>query len=244
MTPASDLGRVAWRYPAPLVPGRLIRRYKRFLADVELEDGRVVTAHCANSGSMLGCQDPGSAVYLSHHPEPGRRTAYTWEMIRVPAGWVGINTGLPNRLVAEAARQCALPPFADATEVRTEVRTSPHTRLDLLVERASGPLYVEVKNVTLVQGDLALFPDAVTTRGAKHLDELMALAGRGLGAAMVYLVQHPAARAMAPARQIDPHYAERLAAALAAGVQAWVVQAAVSPKDVRLERLLPLKLNS
>ncbi|MFH1058442.1 MAG: DNA/RNA nuclease SfsA [Pseudomonadota bacterium] len=243
MTPAPALGRVAWRYPAPLIPGRLIRRYQRFLADVELADGRVVVAHCPNSGSMLGCQEAGAAVYLSHHPEPGRRTAYTWEMIRVAAGWVGVNTGPPNRLVAEAARQRALPPFSDATGVRPEVRTGPHTRLDLLVERQRGPLYVEVKNVTLVQGDLALFPDAVTARGAKHLDELMALAGRGLGAAMVYLVQHPAAKALAPAREIDPHYARRLAAALAAGVQAWVVQAAVSPELIRLERLLPLTLN-
>lgn len=240
MKTARGLGRVAWRHPAPLIPGRLIRRYKRFLAEVELEDGRVVTAHCPNSGAMLGCQEPGAAVRLSHHPQPGRRTAHTWEMIRVAAGWVGINTGLPNRLVAEAARMRALPPFADALAVRPEVRLGPGVRLDLLVERVSGPLYVEVKNVTLVQDGLALFPDAVTARGAKHLLELTALAGRGVGAAMVYLVQHPAARALAPARAIDPRYAELLAAALAAGVQAWVVQAAVSPAGVRLRRLLPL----
>lgn len=242
--PGRDLGRVAWRYPAPLIPGRLIRRYKRFLADVALDDGRVVLAHCPNSGSMLGCQEAGAPVYLSHHPEPGRRTAYTWEMIRAPEGWVGINTALPNRLVAEAARLRALPPFCDATEVRQEVPLGPGTRLDLLVQRRRGPLYVEVKNVTLVQDGLARFPDAVTQRGAKHLRELMALAGRGVGAAMVYVVQHPAAKALAPARAIDPAYAEHLAAALAAGVEAWVVQAGVSPAEVRLERLLPLEVDA
>lgn len=229
-------------FDPPLVPGRLVRRFKRFLAEVDLEDGQRVLAHCPNSGSMLGCLEDGAPVYLSPSPAPGRRTAYTWEMIHIAGGWVGINTGLPNRLVALAAQMRALPPFRDAIEVRREVKISAHTRLDLLVQRASGPLYVEVKNVTLVQGGRALFPDAVTSRGAKHLTELMALTAAGQQAAMVYLVQRGDADSFAPAREIDPHYARLLAQALAAGVGAWVAQARVTPQGVGLWRLLPLEI--
>jgi sugar fermentation stimulation protein A len=207
-----------------------------------MADGQRVLAHCPNSGSMLGCQETGAPVYLSPSPAPERRTAYTWEMIQVGDGWVGINTGLPNRLVALAAEMRALPCFSDALEVRREVKVSAHTRLDLLVQRERGPLYVEVKNVTLVQGDRALFPDAVTTRGAKHLEELMALKAAGQQAAMVYLVQRDDAASFAPAQAIDPRYAQLLGQALAAGVEAWVVQAHVSPQGVGLRRLLPLEI--
>lgn len=229
-------------FDKPLEPGRLVRRFQRFLAEVDLADGRRVLAHCPNSGSMLGCLEDQAPVYLSPSPAPGRRTAYTWEMVFINRGWVGINTGLPNRLVALAARQRALPPFHDATAVRREVKISAHTRLDLLVERASGPLYVEVKNVTLVQGGRALFPDAVTSRGAKHLTELMALKAAGQEAAMVYLVQRDDADSFAPARHIDPTYARLLAQAVKAGVEAWVAQARVTPQGVSLRRLLPLEV--
>lgn len=236
------LASVAWRYPEPLIPGRLVRRYQRFLAEVELDDGRRVTAHCPNSGSMLGCLADAAPVWLSHQPDPRRRTAYTWEMIRIGEAWVGVNTGLPNKLVAEAARQRALPPFADALAVRPEVPLAPGTRLDLLVERERGPLWVEVKNVTLVEDGLARFPDAVTARGAKHLREMRALVGQGQAAAMVYLVQREDAETFTPARDIDPAYARELELALAAGVEAWVVQARVSPTGVSLWRTLPLDL--
>ncbi|MBI5522808.1 MAG: DNA/RNA nuclease SfsA [Desulfarculus sp.] len=229
-------------FDPPLVPGRLVRRFKRFLAEVDLDSGQRVLAHCPNSGSMLGCLEDGAPVYLSPSPAPGRRTAYTWEMIHIAGGWVGINTGLPNRLVALAAERRALPCFSDATSVRREVKISAHTRLDLLVQRASGPLYVEVKNVTLVQERRALFPDAVTSRGAKHLTELMALTAAGQQAAMVYLVQRGDADSFAPARDIDPTYARLLAQALAAGVGAWVAQARVTPQGVVLRRLLPLEI--
>lgn len=229
-------------FDPPLEPGVLVRRYKRFLADVDLPDGRRVTAHCPNSGSMLGCKEPGSAVWLSPSRQPGRRTPYTWEMVAVPGGWAGINTALPNRLVAQAALLEALPPFVGAAQVRPEVKVGQHSRLDLLVERPQGPLYVEVKNVTLVEEGRALFPDAVTERGAKHLRELMALKAQGLEAAMVYLVQHPGAQSFAPAQAIDPEYARQLALALKAGVQAWVVQAQVSPQEISLWRLLELRV--
>lgn len=243
MNGGQNLAAVTWRYPEPLIAGRLVRRYKRFLAEVELADGQRVTAHCPNSGSMLGCLADQAPVFLSHHPEPRRRTAYTWEMIQINGAWVGINTGLPNKLVAEAARQRALPPFADALTVRPEVPLTPGTRLDLLVERERGPLWVEVKNVTLVEGDLARFPDAVTERGAKHLREMRALTARGQAAAMVYLVQRQDAARFTPARDIDPTYARELEQALAAGVEAWVVQARVSPLGVSLWRTIPLQLS-
>ncbi len=240
--PTASLEQVRLDFPEPLLPGRLVRRFKRFLAEVDLADGRRVLAHCPNSGSMLGCQDEGAPVYVSHHPAANRRTAHTWEMIHIGGGWVGINTALPNRLVALAAQRRALPCFADALEVRREVKVSPHSRLDLLVRREQGPLYVEVKNVTLVREGRALFPDAVTTRGAKHLEELMALKAAGQEAAMVYLVQRGDADSFAPAAAIDPTYARLLAQALAAGVEAWVVQASVSPQGVGLWRLLPLEV--
>lgn len=238
--PASQLEQVRLPFEPPLWPGRLVRRFQRFLAEIDLEDGQRVLAHCPNSGSMLGCLGEGAPVYVSHHPAPNRRTAYTWEMIEINGGWVGINTGLPNRLVALAAERRALPCFADALSVRREVKISAHTRLDLLVERQRGPLYVEVKNVTLAEQGRALFPDAVTSRGAKHLEELMALRAAGQAAAMVYLVQRGDVDSFAPARDIDPRYARLLAQALAAGVEAWVVQAVVSPQGLGLRRLLPL----
>lgn len=240
--PADGLERVCLPYPAPLLPGRLVRRFKRFLAEVDLANGQRVLAHCPNSGSMLGCLEEGARVYVSHSPAPGRRTAYGWEMIEINGAWVGINTGLPNRLVALAAELRALPCFGDALEVRREVKVSAHSRLDLLVQRERGPLYVEVKNVTLVQEGQARFPDAVTSRGAKHLEEMMALVHSGQPAAMVYLVQRQDADSFAPAAAIDPLYARLLAQALAAGVDAWVVQARVSPQAVRLWRQLPLEL--
>ena len=237
---AGLLPRVRYQFPRPLVPGRLVRRYKRFLADVLLEDGEQVTAHCPNSGSMLGCLADEAPVYLSPSDNPRRRTAYTWEMIQIGGGWVGINTLVPNRLVASAARLGVPPLFTGVEEVRTEVKVSDHSRLDLLVQRRDGPLYLEVKNVTLVQQGQARFPDARTTRGARHLEELMRLAAQGAGAAMVYLVQRGDAGSFAPAEDIDPHYAELYHQARRSGVEILVWQAAVSPQGIHLSRRLPL----
>jgi len=237
---AASLSAVRHAFADPLTPGRLIRRYKRFLADVELNDGRQVTAHCPNSGSMLGCLEQGAPVFLSQNHDAKRRTAYTWQMIFINQGWVGINTLVPNRLVAQAARKQALPLFQGAREVRPEVKTSEHTRLDLLVEREQGPLYVEVKNVTLVADGAAIFPDAKTTRGAKHLVELMNLKSQGAGAAAVFVVQRMDANCFAPAREIDPDYADLLVKARKRGVQVAAVQAKVSPREIHLLRELPL----
>ena len=238
--PAPRLASVRLPFASPLVPGRLVRRYKRFLAEVILESGEQVTAHCPNSGSMLGCLADDAPVCLSRADNPARRTAYTWEMIYLNGGWVGINTMLPNYLAEAAARAQALAIFAGARSVRREVKVNAHTRLDLLVERRRGPLYVEVKNVTLVQEGVARFPDAVTTRGAKHLDTLMEIKRQGADAAMFYLVQRSDARAMGPAREIDPTYARLFLQAREAGVELVAVEAKVSPTEIRLVRRLPI----
>jgi len=230
-------------FDPPLIAGRLVRRYKRFLAEVTLADGQVVTAHCPNSGSMLGCDPPDAPVRLSPAANPQRRTKYGWEMVLIDDGWVGINTALPNELVAQAARLRALPLFADALEARREVKVSAHARLDLLVQTSQGPLWVEVKNVTLKQGPAAAFPDARTERGAKHLRELARLKAQGDRAALVFVVQRGDVEFFAPARAIDPDYATELGRAVAAGVEIVVVQARVEPQAVTLWRQLPARLD-
>lgn len=236
----TPLHRICQRYDQPLVAGRLIKRYKRFLADVELKDGSQVTVHCPNSGSMTGCSRPGSAVRLLPVNKLGRKTPFTWQMIRVGRIWVGVNTMLPNSLVARAAQMRALDIFAGALEVRREVKVSAHSRLDLLVTDERGPIYVEVKNVSLVEDGLAIFPDSRTERGAKHLRELMTLKAGGARAAMVYVVQRNDATAFAPAHEIDPQYAELFHQARRAGVAIRVVEARVGPAQVCLSRELPL----
>ena len=165
--------------PQPLYPGRLLRRYQRFLADVELDDGSIVTAHCPNSGSMKGCNLPGSPVLLSCSDKPGRRLKFTWELVMADGLWVGINTGLPNLLVREGIENGAISELRGYASIRPEVRYGEEkSRIDLLLEGDKGRCFVEVKNVTLVDDGKAFFPDAVTTRGQKHLRELMEVVGR------------------------------------------------------------------
>jgi sugar fermentation stimulation protein A len=228
--------------PHPLTPGRLLRRYKRFLADVELDDGAVVTAHCPNSGSMLGCALPGSPVLLSRSDNPTRKLAYTWELVRVEAGWVGINTGLPNRLVREGIERGIVAELQGYGRIRQEVcYGSERSRIDLLLEEP-GRCYVEVKNVTLVVNGIARFPDAATTRGQKHLRELMAMVAGGARAVNFFVVQHAGARAVGPADAIDPAYGSLLRQAARAGVELIAYQASVTPTEIALCRPLPVVL--
>lgn len=154
----------------PLIPGRLIKRYKRFLADIELPDGSTITAHCPNSGSMLGCNLPGSPVMLSISSNPNRKLTHTWELVQFGEYWIGLNTMLPNRLAEEAILDGTITELNGYRTLRREVPYgSERSRIDLLLEGDKGRCYVEVKNVTLVEGGMALFPDAVTERGQKHL---------------------------------------------------------------------------
>ncbi len=212
------------RFPDPLVPGTLIRRYKRFLADVELKASETVTAHCANSGSMLSVNEPGAEVWLSPARNPDRKLRYTWEMIRVGKTLVGINTGLPNGLVADAIEDGSLTELGGYGALRREVKYGQNSRIDLLLEgEGRRSCYVEVKNVTmrreLSPGAPAEFPDAVTARGTKHLGELAREAANGARAVMVYLVQRDDAERCAIARDIDPAYGDALDEALDAGVE-------------------------
>jgi sugar fermentation stimulation protein A len=230
------------KLPHPLVPGKLLRRYKRFLADVELSDGTVVTVHCPNSGSMLGCAVPGSPVLLSRSGNLSRKYPHTWELVYADDCWIGINTSLPNHLVREGIEQGIVAELQGYGRIRQEVcYGSERSRIDLLLEEP-GLCYVEVKNVTLVEGGMARFPDAATTRGQKHLRELMAMVASGARAVNFFVVQHANATAVTPADAIDPVYGRLLRQAAKAGVELLAYQASVTPAEIILSRPLPIVL--
>lgn len=212
-----------------LVAGTLIQRYKRFLADVQLEDGSVITAHTTNTGSMKTCWEPGDRVLLEPAANPARKLKFTWLAVERPGGWVGVETGIPNRVVAEAARRDALPGLGGLHSVRTEVKYGvENSRIDVLALDATGnQVFIEVKNTTLKDGDWALFPDAVTERGTKHLRELQAMVREGHRAAICLFVHRTDVDRFDAARTIDPIYAVELDRAAQAGV-------AVLPLAVRL----------
>jgi sugar fermentation stimulation protein A len=234
------------RFPEVPSEGRLIRRYKRFLAEVELADGSIVVAHCANTGSMLGCADPGSRVWLSRSHDPKRKLAWTWELVEVGGHPVGIHTGRSNALAREAIEAGLLPELAGYRRIRAEVAyggaDGKRSRIDLLLEADDRPpCWVEVKNVTAaVEGGVALFPDAVTVRGQKHLMELMERVMAGDRAALFFCVQRGDVREVRPADQIDPEYGRQLREALAAGVEACALAADPTPQEIRLARRLPV----
>lgn len=206
--------RTCMRYPSPLVPARLVRRYKRFLADMVLDDGTEITAHCANPGSMLALAEPGRRCWLSHDPNPQRKLAYSWELEETPTGCVGINTARANPLVAEALAQGAIPELARWPVVRREVADGSGSRLDFQLSAADGGVcWLEVKSVTLSRRPgLAEWPDARSARGLRHLESLSALASDGAAAALLFLVQRPDCGAFRVAADIDPAYARALAA--------------------------------
>ena len=227
--------------PAPLYKGRLIRRYQRFLADVELENGEIVTARCPNSGSMRGCNSPGSPVYLSRSGNQKRKLPYTWELVLADGGWVGINTALPNRIVQEAIENGSVPELSGYSDICPEVPYgSERSRIDLLLRNGVRRCYVEVKNVTLVEGGRALFPDSVTVRGQKHLRELMSVAKAGERGVIFFVVQRGDGNAVAPADAIDPEYGRLLREAVAKGVEALAYRALVTPVEIRLVERLPV----
>ena len=233
------------KFPDPLLRGRLVRRYKRFLSDVELDGGELVTAHCANPGSMIGLAEPGSEVWLSPARNPARKLRYSWELIRVGEGLVGINTSHPNGIVADAIAAGRVCELAGYGGIRREVKYGKNSRIDLLLE-ADGrpPCYVEVKNVHLKRDAGAEFPDSVTARGAKHLVELSDMVAAGARAVMFYLVQREDCDDFAIAGDIDPHYATTLDKALAAGVEAICYCCKLTIEAIELDRPLALELNA
>jgi sugar fermentation stimulation protein A len=232
----------------PLRRAILLRRYKRFLAEVQLESGEVMTVHCPNPGSMLGCERPGRPVVISDSGNSRRKLRWTLEMVHADGVWVGVHPSLANEIVTEAIAQGSLPELAGYARLEREVRYSDNTRFDLRLskhrERGRQVCYVEIKNVTLVVAGVALFPDAQTARGRKHLRELARIVAEGHRAVMVYCIQRNDAERFAPAAMIDPEYAEILAEVHTRGVE---ILPYIAPVDlvgeIRLDRHVPFTLD-
>jgi sugar fermentation stimulation protein A len=230
------------RFPAPLIPARFLERRQRFLALVELPDQRRVWVHVPNSGALTGCLDPGQEILLTHDERPGRKTAYTWRFVRGQAGWICIDTLVPNRVVAEALAAGSLPGLPLPSRVRAEVTIPQGSRLDFVLEVEGKLLFLEVKSVTWVEDGVALFPDGVTSRGRRHLEHLRALVGQGHQAWNVFVVQRHDARVLRPAAAIDPAYARELATAAAQGVKIMVLEEKIDPPEITLASRLPFDL--
>ncbi|CCB66011.1 DNA/RNA nuclease SfsA [Hyphomicrobium sp. MC1] len=235
------------KFTHPLVPGILIQRYKRFLADVTTAGGVTVTASCPNTGSMLGLTKPGSKVWLSESDSPTRKYRHTWEMIEADLGTgphlVGINTGRPNALVTEAIETGTIAELAGYPMLRREVKYGLNSRIDVLLSggRDNRDCYVEVKNVHLMrENGLAEFPDSKTERGAKHLRELANMVGEGHRAVMVFLVQRSDAESFKLARDIDPAYAAAFQAAAASGVEMLCYKCQLSPTEIAVEKRIEI----
>jgi sugar fermentation stimulation protein A len=206
-----------------LIPGKLIKRYKRFLSDVMLDSGDVVTAHCPNTGTMRACSEPGRKVYLSFHDNPKRKYKYTWEVIEMPVSIVGVNTMIPNRLVYHSIKAGQIETFAGYDEIRSEVKVGEKHRLDLMVSKnGTERCYIEIKNCSLVENGIAYFPDAVTVRGRNHLIELQRLAASGFRTMMFFLINRMDAALFKPADHIDPDYGKELRKAYKNGVEIMV----------------------
>ncbi|MGB1697540.1 MAG: DNA/RNA nuclease SfsA [Thermoplasmatota archaeon] len=225
-----------------LQEGTLLKRYKRFLADIRLDNGEEIVAHCPNSGSMLGMKEPGSRVLVRHVPDPKRKLKWTWEFVHPPGEvWVGCNTHRPNEVVEWAIQSGQIPGLSGEQGLRREVKYGENSRIDLLLgDEATGLTYVEVKNTTLRVGEQARFPDAVTTRGAKHMRELAAMVDEGHRAVVVFLVNRSDCDSFDVARDIDSAYGEAFDAAIAAGVEAIPLGTSCGPDGWRIRGVLPL----
>lgn len=228
--------------------GRLIRRYKRFLADIELANGEVITIHCPNTGSMLNCMLEDGDVWFSRSNDPKRKLPGTWEIAQTPQGRLAcVNTGRANALVEEALRAGRIEELAGYTALRREVAYGEErSRIDFRLEFADGPAYVEVKSVTLGFADTttAAFPDAMTQRGAKHLRELAGLCRQGIRAVQLYCVNLQGVEAVRPAEEIDPGYAAALRAAVAAGVEVLAYGVQIDTGQIYIDRRLPVLLGA
>jgi sugar fermentation stimulation protein A len=226
----------------PLVQGQLMKRYQRFKADVKLRNGHVVTALCPNTGSMLACSEPGRPVYLSRQNKPGRRLKYTWEMIEMPTSLVGVNTWVPNQLVKNAILNGKIKELSGYETIRREVTYGHNSRIDLLLEKKEERCFVEIKNCTLTENGTALFPDAVTSRGLKHLSELQRQVGGRNRCVMFYLVQRMDAERFMPAHKIDPTYGKELKQAEIRGVEILVYDVLMDLEGVSVNKPIPYRL--
>ncbi len=228
----------------PLVQGRLVRRYKRFLADVELAGGERITAHCPNTGAMTGCDGPGATVWLSASDSRTRKYRHTWELVETPAGTACVHSALANRVVREAFETGVIPGFEAWPTISAEVAYGGGSRADLLLQGPAGRVFVEVKSVTLCgDGGQGLFPDAVSDRGRKHLLELQAVRDNQTRSVLFFCVFHAGIARVSAAGDIDPRYRDTLAEAMAGGVEVLAWGADISPAGIRLARPLPFTLD-
>lgn len=225
------------KFKEPLIPGKFIQRYKRFFVDVQLNDGSTVTAHCPNTGSMKSCYAPGWNVLLSRQNRPERKLKYTLEMISNGQCWIGVNTQIPNILVLESLKDGTIEELSTYSEFKTEVKYGNRSRLDIAAKNASGQCFIEVKNVTLVdENGFYSFPDAVTNRGAKHLQHLIDIRHTGHQAALVFTIQRNDGTVFRPATEIDPEFTKCLKLAHAEGVKILPYIANVNPHGIELAK--------
>ncbi|MFT6071200.1 MAG: sugar fermentation stimulation protein A [Bacteriovoracaceae bacterium] len=231
------------KFETKLVKGKIIKRYKRFLADIELDSGETITAHTANTGSMKTCWEPGWNVLCSFHDNPKRKLKYSLELTNNGDSWILVNTSLPNKIGLEAIEKGLIKELTGYDSIKPEAKIG-KSRIDLLLTKENGEkCFVEIKNVTLKgAGELALFPDGVTERGQKHLKELMEIKASGDRACMLYIVNREDVSSFSPADSIDPVYAELLKEAESNGVEILVYQTKINPTEVIINRSLPYKL--
>jgi sugar fermentation stimulation protein A len=231
------------KFNTKLISGTLVKRYKRFLADIVLESGEEITVHCPNSGSMKSCANPGWQVLLSRSDNPKRKYPYTWEMVHNGKCWIGINTGIPNTIVAEAISEGKIKDLSGYENLIREVKYGENSRIDILLSKGNEKCYVEVKNVTLVEEDgNYYFPDSVTERGTKHLFELAEMVNQGHRSVMFFVIQRNDGKIFKPALHIDPKYTKALQDAYANGVEIMVYQASVSPESIKIKNEIPFDL--
>jgi sugar fermentation stimulation protein A len=230
------------RFSPMLQRATLLRRYKRFLADIRLPDGTELTIHCPNTGSMRSCSEPGSPVCFSTSDNPKRKYPHTLELVQSGDTWIGVNTSRTNAIVAEALMEGKISELQEFDELKREVKTSKGSRLDIMLQSGEEKTYIEIKNCSLVEQGCALFPDAVTARGTKHLNELARLAQQGNSAIIFYLIQRSDAERFAPAAAIDSLYAKTLSTVHEQGVKILAYQAEVQPESIEITRRLPVDL--
>lgn len=228
-------------FSKPLVEGILLKRYKRFLSDIKLSNGEIIIAHCTNSGSMKSCLEENARVYISPVDDPNRKTKFTWEMIEINNSWVGINTANPNQIAFESVQKNLIPELSGYDIVKREVKFG-DSRFDIMAENANEICFVEVKNVTYKNGDYALFPDAITSRGLKHLNTLREVKAAGYRAVMLYVIQRVDVKIFGPAADIDIEYTKGLKEAMNAGVEILAYQVKVSPEEIQIFRKLPVEI--
>lgn len=227
-----------------LVKGKLIKRYKRFLADVELEDGTLITAHCPNTGAMTTCQGEGWPVLLSVHDNPNRKYEHTWEMVNNGKCWISINTHRTNQVVSDGIENGLIPELAGYDEIKREVKYGENSRIDILLSKSDQKCYVEIKSVTLVEDGTYMFPDAVTKRGLKHLRELENVVKNGDRGVIFFLLQRSDGECFSPAAHIDPEYAKALKEVASNGVEILAYNTVINPPEICIkDRLKTLWLD-